>query len=252
MSKSPKDLAFKIHRDYYQKGSYGLDRYIWTITTFLKGCSDKRILEIGCGDGSLLLLLQSQSQNNVLYGVDISESGIQKCKEKNINAYLVDVSTEPLPFPDNFFDIVICLETLEHLMNPYFAMMEIRRVLKEKGRLICSVPNPLTGHPYLYPGLFEFKFFCRFLQQCGFRIVQIEPWEWAPRETILPSSLRRFRFLRSRYVAGVIRRVIERIWRMMGFFPWFCYWLWTFECVIEDKNLPLPLEVQANETKPQE
>jgi ubiquinone/menaquinone biosynthesis C-methylase UbiE len=108
--------------------------------------------------------------------VDISESGIQQCKEKNINAYLVDVSAEPLPFPDNFFDIVICLETLEHLMNPYFAMMEIRRVLKEKGRLICSVPNPLTGHPYLYPGLFEFKFFCRFLQQCGFRIVQIEPW----------------------------------------------------------------------------
>jgi cyclopropane fatty-acyl-phospholipid synthase-like methyltransferase len=49
---------------------------------FLEDCSDKRNLEIGCGEGSLLLLLQSQSQNNVLYGVDISESGIQNVKKK--------------------------------------------------------------------------------------------------------------------------------------------------------------------------
>jgi 2-polyprenyl-3-methyl-5-hydroxy-6-metoxy-1,4-benzoquinol methylase len=98
MSKSPKDLAFKIHRDYYQKGSYGLNRYIWTITTFLKDCSDKRILEIGCGDGSLLLLLQSQSQNNVLYGVDISESGIQKCKEKILMLIWLMLAPNLYPF----------------------------------------------------------------------------------------------------------------------------------------------------------
>jgi SAM-dependent methyltransferase len=101
-------------------------------------------------------------ESNEVFGVDVSETAVARCREKGIKALGLDVSSEALPFDDGFFDVVICLETLEHLMNPYFAVTEIRRVLKEKGRLICSVPNPLTGHPYLYPGLFEFKFFCKF------------------------------------------------------------------------------------------
>ena len=155
-----------------------------------------------------------------------------------------------MPFAGEFFDIVICLETMEHMLNPYYALMEMRRVLKPGGRLICSVPNPIWGHILLYPGLFEYKYFRRFLEQCDFQITRVEPWEWAPRETILPRFLRGFEPLRSRYVAGVLRRILALGWRAAGRFPAFCYWLWTFDAVkVETGNAPL-LTRQSSQTAP--
>lgn len=245
--KRPKELAQLAHQDYYRAGDYPEDRFLWTIKTFLDNCRGKRILEVGCGDGKFLSLLQA---HNEVCGVDVSESGVRECNKRGIPAFLLDVSSEPLPFPDSHLDIVICLETMEHLMNPYYALLEIRRVLIGGGRFICSVPNPWTGHPYLYPGLFEFKYFYRFLQQHGFRILRVAPWQWAPRETILPRPLRRSRILCSRYVAGAFRRLVERLYRAVGLFPWFCYWLWTFDCMNENKHVPTILEVQAHETMP--
>src|SRR6185312_10603639 len=101
------------------------------------------------------------------------------------------ISTEGLPFPDDSFDLVVSLETFEHLMNPYYALLEVHRVLRPGGRFICSVPNPRTGHPYLYPGLFEYSNFRRFLSQGNFSIGRVDHWQWAPRASILPRSLQK-------------------------------------------------------------
>ena len=135
-------------------------------------------------------------------------------------------------------------------MSPYYALLEMRRVLKNGGRLVCSVPNPKWGHIMLYPGLFEYRFFRRFLEQGDFKILRVEPWEWAPRETILPSSLRNSAFLRSRYVAGVLRRLLAWGWRVAGRFPAFCYWLWTFEAVKLEESRDSALVRQSQQTAP--
>lgn len=240
--------AKDIHNNYYLLGSYPDERYHWTVQTFLYNVNGKRCLDVGCGDGKLLELLQGGG--NEVYGVDASISAVQECKKKGIRTLLLDMNHERLPFSDDYFDICICLETLEHLTNPYHAIMEIRRVLKENGIFIVSVPNPWTGHLYIYPGLFEFRFFRQFLDQVNLRIERIEPYEWAPRETILPKKLKHVRPLRSRYVAGVLRRIVEKVFRTMGYFPWFCYWCWTFECRNENKGLPSVLEQQAEQTRP--
>jgi SAM-dependent methyltransferase len=243
----PEDIVRAEHRDYYASGGYDEGRLRWTIDTFLPSCSGKRILEIGCGDGKLLSLLKAA---NEVYGIDASGSGVEKCAAKGIQVLCLDAGSVPLPFPNDHFDFVIILETLEHMMNPYYALLEIRRVLKENAKLICSVPNPATGHPYLYPGLFEFSNFTLFLRQLGWKIERVQPWEWAPREAILPARLRGNRLLTSRYVAGVARRSVESVWRFTGNFPWFCYWLWTFECVNVDKSSSTILAKQAQWTKP--
>jgi SAM-dependent methyltransferase len=243
----PEEIVKEEHRDYYADGGFDEGRLRWTVDTFLPGCEGKQILEIGCGDGKLLALLQA---SNEVHGIEASATGVEKCAALGIRALCLDVSSQPLPFPDDHFDFVIILETFEHLMNPYYAMVEIRRVLKENARLICSVPNPNTGHHFLYPGLFEFSNFRRFLRQSGFSVDRVDHWGWAPRDAILPAALRANRVLASRYVAGVARRTIERTWRMFGKFPWFCYWLWTFACINVNKSSSTLLQQQAKQTKP--
>jgi SAM-dependent methyltransferase len=243
----PEQIALAEHRDYYSTGGYDAERLRWTVREFLPECCGQRILEIGCGDGKLLSLL---SQKNEVHGIDVSESGISAARALGLAADVLDVSSNNLPFADDYFDVVIVLETIEHMMNPYYALQQIRRVLQLKGRLICSVPNPLIGHPFLYPGLFQYQSFREFLQQSGFQIVRVEGWQWAPRETILPPALRNNRLLGSRYIAGTLRRAVERTWRLCGRFPALCYWLWTFECGLKDKNAPTPLRLQAEWTRP--
>jgi SAM-dependent methyltransferase len=246
-ARTPKEIAKDAHRGYYAAGEYSDDRYAWTVQTFLPLCQGKRILEVGCGGGKLLALLKPANQ---VVGVDVSADGIATCVSRGLEGHCIDPSGEPLPFADESFDFVICLETMEHMMNPYYALMEMRRVLKPGGRLVCSIPNPIWGHILLYPGLFEYKYFRRFLEQCDFQIARVEPWEWAPRETILPRFLRRFGLLRSRYIAGVLRRILELVWRGAGRFPAFCYWLWTFDAVKAEKGNPPLLVRQSLQTAP--
>jgi SAM-dependent methyltransferase len=224
----PRQVTLEAHRDYYAAGGYDNARLAWTLDQFLPSLQDLNILEVGFGDGAMLQLLTAGGAN--AQGIDASSSGISRCHEKGLAAQCLDVSTDGAPFPDQSFDAVISLETFEHLMNPFYALQEVRRVLRDSGRFICSVPNPLTGHPYLYPGLFEYANFRKFLGQGGFRVRCVRYWQWAPRETILPPALRRVPLLRGRIVAGGLRRLIEMSYRLFQAFPAFCYWLWTFDC----------------------
>ena len=225
---NPRDIALATHRDYYRGGSYNTDRLSWTLDTFLASSNPGRVLEIGCGDGAMLQLLANREVNAI--GVDASASGIDRCALAGLSAQCLDVSTDGLPFPDDSFDVVISLETFEHLMNPYHALQEVQRTLRYGGRFLCSIPNPRTGHPYLYPGLFEYKNFRRFLEQTGFHIDRVEHWQWAPREMILPRAFRRVPILSGRFIAGAFRRLVEKSYRIAGAYPSFCYWLWTFDC----------------------
>jgi SAM-dependent methyltransferase len=227
-ARDPREIALEAHRNYYEDGAYDTDRLRWTIEEFLPSGNSGKVLEVGCGNGTLLQLLTERGLEAV--GVDASLSGIERCVATGVQAHCLDVSTEGLPFANDFFDLVFSLETFEHLMNPHYALQEVRRVLKPGSRFICSIPNPLTGHPYLYPGLFHYKNFRLFLEQSGFEIKRVAPWQWAPRETILPPALRGIPVLNGRIIAGGVRRIIEKAYRVAGVFPWFCYWLWTFEC----------------------
>ena len=244
----PREIALQTHENYYARGSYSDDRLAWTLDTFLPPAGVGQALEIGCGDGAMLNLLAERGINAV--GVDASSSGVEKCVSRGLRAHCLDASTDNLPFEDESFDLVICLETIEHLMNPHYALKEARRVLRSHGRFLCSIPNPLTGHPYLYPGLFEYKSFRRFLLQEGFAIQRVLPWQWAPRETILPVSFRRVPLLNGRIVSGGLRRVLEKAYIAAGAFPFFCYWLWTFDCTRMHSCEADPYRAISEETHP--
>ncbi len=245
------NTAKQAYHDYYENAgdhNFHIPRYRWTVDIFIPGVAGKRILEIGCGEGGCIQLLRDK---NDVAGIDASESGVKECWNRQVPATLVDVSTQRLPFAPESFDIVICLETFEHLANPQHAIDEIGRVLKAQGRLICSIPNPRIGHPYLYPGLFTFRNFGRFLEQNGFQVRRVVPWGWAPRHTVLPVALQWSRVASSRYVAGIIRRGLHYLLRSSRLFPYYLYWLWTFDAVyVKSLDSPAMLESQARATRP--
>lgn len=105
------------------------------IHSLLRGFTGK-VLEIGCGHGSLLQHLKQDGMD--VYGTDLDRERIRFLKEKGIPCYPCDAAATP--FPDHSVEVVICSELLEHVSDPQRVVQEIRRVLKEDGRVYCSVP----------------------------------------------------------------------------------------------------------------
>lgn len=108
------------------------------ITNEISRRGRKKILDIGCGDGSFIIRFKKYCE---VFGVDVSRRAIKIAKEAGIDAYTVDVSCEKLPFEDEYFDIVYMGDVIEHLVNPDFAINEAARVIKSNGFLVLSTPN---------------------------------------------------------------------------------------------------------------
>jgi SAM-dependent methyltransferase len=91
-----------------------------------------RVLDIGAREGGLRKYLP----DGVKYqGIDITpEFASESVMTRDIS--------EGIPFPDQSYDFVFCIEVLEHVPNPFAAFGEINRVLRDGGVLIVSVPNP--------------------------------------------------------------------------------------------------------------
>ena len=99
----------------------------------------KRLLDIGCGDGSLATLVKDKYDE--VYGVDFSESAVSLAKKKGVIVSNIDLNHDALPYENNFFDTVACLDVLEHVIDPLRLLKESFRVLKPEGTIILSTPN---------------------------------------------------------------------------------------------------------------
>jgi methionine biosynthesis protein MetW len=108
------------------------------ITNKIASGRKNRILDIGCGDGSFIIKFRKLCET---FGVDISKSAVKMAKEAGISAYEVDVSSQRLPFIDEYFDIIYMGDVIEHLTDPDHAINEVARVLKWNGFLVLSTPN---------------------------------------------------------------------------------------------------------------
>jgi ubiquinone/menaquinone biosynthesis C-methylase UbiE len=97
----------------------------------------ERTLDLGIGDGRVAALLPTQ----YLTGVDVSQVALDRARRRLPDADLELVEPdEPLPFADNVFDLVVCIETLEHIRDVQLTLSEIRRVLRPGGRLALTTP----------------------------------------------------------------------------------------------------------------
>ncbi len=99
------------------------------------------ILDIGCGEGDLGVLIRQRLPQVKVAGIDISQKAADKASKRGIDGRCVNVSEERLPFSDSAFDAVICGEVIEHLFDPDHLLDEASRVLKDRGLLIITTPN---------------------------------------------------------------------------------------------------------------
>lgn len=105
-----------------------------------KGHSFKKVLEVGAGDGSILLLLAEQNFAPEYHAVEISESGVEHIKARNIpNLKSVQIfDGYHLPFEDNSFDLIILSHVLEHVEHERLLLRELRRVA---NHCVIEVPR---------------------------------------------------------------------------------------------------------------
>ncbi|MGA2477262.1 MAG: class I SAM-dependent methyltransferase [Spirochaetia bacterium] len=100
------------------------------------------MLDIGCGTGALLQMIQEKRKDARLFGVDLSEQMIQVAKAKlGEKADLRVSDSEKLPFSNEAFDLVMCTFSFHHYPNPGAVLLEVRRVLAPSGRLILADPT---------------------------------------------------------------------------------------------------------------
>jgi ubiquinone/menaquinone biosynthesis C-methylase UbiE len=97
-------------------------------------------LDIGSGGGQLLRLIAAR-YSLTPYACDYINGLIETPGQK---VDLVDLNREPLPYPDNHFGLVTCIETIEHLENFRAIIREMYRVVKPGGLAVISTPNILN------------------------------------------------------------------------------------------------------------
>jgi len=106
------------------------------IEKFAKTTGGKRLLDIGCGTGFILLMAQSCFEE--IYGIDITmamlDKAASKLKEQKMNnATLFQASSEKLPFPKSYFGVVTAYGVLHHLRSLLPTFREVYRILEEGG-----------------------------------------------------------------------------------------------------------------------
>lgn len=130
----------KIHTT---EGAY-IPKRLKTAVSMIAG-DDRRIkiLDIGCGEGTLGMLLKHKYQNSYVVGCDISEKSLELASPYYDKVVQLDINEDNLKdmMGDTKFDYIICIEVLEHLLNPDSALNKCREVLSEEGYLITSFPN---------------------------------------------------------------------------------------------------------------
>ncbi len=96
-----------------------------------------RVLDLGCGDGELLAHLRD-ARGCSGYGVEIDDDNLLACARRGVNVIQLNLEEGLALFEDGSFDVVLQLETLQHLRNTEDMLRETARV----GRMgVVSFPN---------------------------------------------------------------------------------------------------------------
>lgn len=101
---------------------------------------DSKVLDLGCAQGYMANLLKPK--HCYVAGIEKDASAAEIAKRYCREVLVMDIEHGGvLPFPNNFFDLILCLDVLEHLARPDLVLGKLVNYLSAEGKLIVSLPN---------------------------------------------------------------------------------------------------------------
>lgn len=116
-----------------------LEDFTKVLVREVKRLEPESVLDVGCGEGFTLEKLRLAGVGKKLEGVDFLERAIELGKREHPDLDLKTGTIFDLKYKDNSFDVVICSEVLEHIIEPEKGLQELVRVSKKY--CVLSVPN---------------------------------------------------------------------------------------------------------------
>jgi len=98
------------------------------------------MLDIGAGNGRFEVALKKNGYENIV-GMDPSRESVDRLRKQEIGAYAGSIYSKVLPEEENKYDCIFLFEVAEHLLCPAIGVRNVRKLLKEDGYFIVSVPD---------------------------------------------------------------------------------------------------------------
>ena len=139
----------------YEKKSYNYYSHSrLDLISLLPIKKDKKILEIGAGCGDTLVTIKEKNLASKVIGVELFPKPGTNQSNTLIDKFIIaDIENDILDLENDYFDVIICGDVLEHLVDPWAVIEKLTHLLKKGGVFIISVPN--IGH---YTVLFSIIF----------------------------------------------------------------------------------------------
>lgn len=99
-----------------------------------------RLLDVGCGYGNFGALVLKEHPGTEVWGVELHEPAA-RIAETRLSKVVYSPFSDGIALPDDYFDVIVFNDSLEHLPDEEAALQLARRKLRTGGTLVCSVPN---------------------------------------------------------------------------------------------------------------
>jgi len=127
----------RIWQENYQQHTIGF------LEEIIPDLRDKKILDLGCGMGGLLIAFKKEGFNAIGLdsNLDYCEIARLRGKRYNLNVEIINSEAEDMPIQSASFDLIVCKDTIEHVQNPMQVLNECKRILKKNGQIFINATN---------------------------------------------------------------------------------------------------------------